>query len=239
MADPLSVRWSSTKTHIGPILLRVPRLRRSRGTGGLRTGAGHLVLPRLGRSEQKTVQARRWTSSACADDSDDHEAEDQQASQALQRSLARVVEAEASHVESTEYERKAGTVVVRRGEAQLVTLYSQTIPASNALLLSVGRTDLYIVEEGDLIEAKVSAGHRYVRQALGQLLDYAAHCTLPVNRLTALFPEAPEQSDVRLLHIYGIDCLYWTGGNQFSRLRAPAEARKRISASWSRPPAYA
>jgi hypothetical protein len=173
------------------------------------------------------------------DDSDDHEAEDQQAAETLLRSLARVVEPEASHVESTEYERKAGTVTVRRGEAQLVARYRHTIPESMALRLAVGRTDLYVIEEGDLIEAKVSAGHRYVRQALGQLLDYAAHCPRPVSRLTALFPEAPEQSDVRLLHIYGIDCLYWAGGYQFSRLQAPAEARQRISASWSRPPAHA
>jgi hypothetical protein len=136
-------------------------------------------------------------------------------------------------------ERKTGTVIVRRGEAQLVALYRQTLPESKALLLTVGRTDLYVREEGGLIEAKVSAGHRYVRQALGQLLDYAAHCTLPVNRLTALFPEAPEQGNVRLPHIYGIDCLHWAGGGQFSRLQAPAEARKRISASWSRPPANA
>jgi hypothetical protein len=144
-----------------------------------------------------------------------------------------------SHVESTEYERKAGKVIVRRGEAQLVALHRQTLPESKALLLSVGRTDLYLVEEGDLIEAKVSARHRYVRQALGQLLDYAGHCTLPVSRLTALFPEAPEQGDVRLLHIYGIDCLHWAGGDQFSRLQAPAEARQRISAAWSRPAAHA
>lgn len=81
-----------------------------------------------------------------------------------------------------------------------------------ALRLDVGRTDLYVIDESDLIEAKVSAGHRYVRQALGQMLDYAAHCPLPISRLTALFPEAPEQGDVRLLHIYGIDCLYWAGG---------------------------
>jgi hypothetical protein len=32
---------------------------------------------------------------------------------------------------------------------------------------------------------------RRVRQALGQLLDYAANATQPVRRLTALFPEAP------------------------------------------------
>jgi hypothetical protein len=89
------------------------------------------------------------------------------------------------------------------------------------------------VEEADLVEAKVSARHRYVREALGQLLDYAAHCTLPVNRLTALFPKAPASSDIQLLHAYGIDCLYWAGGDMFSRLEAPAEARQRIATAWS------
>jgi hypothetical protein len=154
MATPLSVHWSCRKTHIGPILLRVPRSRRSRGTGGLRTQAGQLVLPCLGAKRAENRQGPALEAFGLhTDDSDDHEAEDQRAVEALLRSLARVVEAEASHLESTEYERMARRVIVRRGEAQLVALYRQTLPESKALLLSVGRTDLYLVEEGDLGEA--------------------------------------------------------------------------------------
>jgi hypothetical protein len=146
-----------------------------------------------------------------------------------------VVEAEASHVETSEYERLPGKVTVKRGEAQLVKRYTQTFPEAPAkrLRLVVGLTDLYRVEEADLIEAKVSAKHRYVREALGQLLDYAAHCTQPVNRLTALFPESPAPRDIRLLHLYGIDCLYWAGGDRFPRLEAPPEARQRMASAWS------
>ena len=171
-------------------------------------------------------------------DIDGPEKEEQRAAEALLRALASdstVVEPEASHVESTQYERKAGNVTVWRGEAQLVARYRRTLPEAHAkrIRLAVGWTDLYRVNEADLIEAKVSARHRYVREALGQLLDYAAHCTLPVNRLTALFPTAPPPSDVRLLHAYGIDCLYWAGGDVFPRLEAPAEARQRTAAAWS------
>jgi hypothetical protein len=147
-----------------------------------------------------------------------------------------VVDAEASNTDSTQYEREPGTVIVQRQESRFVARYRQTLPAAQAkrLRLAVGWTDLYVVDTADLIEAKRSAGHRYVREALGQLLDYAAHCTQPLNRLTALFPSKPTDRDVQLLHAYGIDCLYWEGGEDFPRLEAPATARDRIRASWGR-----
>jgi hypothetical protein len=138
--------------------------------------------------------------------------------------------------DTTQYQREPGTVIVQRQESRFVARYRQTLLATQAkrLRLAVGWTDLYIVDTADLIEAKRSAGHRYVREALGQLLDYAAHCTQPLNRLTALFPAKPTDRDVRLLHAYGIDCLYWEGGDHFPRLEAPAEARDRIRAAWGR-----
>ena len=150
---------------------------------------------------------------------DGREDEEQRAAETLLRALASdstVVDAEASHADSTHYERKAKTVTVWRGESQLVARYRQTLAEqAKRLRLDVGWTDLYRVKEADLIEAKVSTEHRYVREALGQLLDYAVHCTLLVNRLTALFPSVPAPSDVQLLHAYGIDCLYWAGGDRF------------------------
>jgi hypothetical protein len=143
--------------------------------------------------------------------------------------------AEGHHTDSTEYERKAGKVTLKRAEALLVARYRQTLPATQGhrLKLAVGWSDLYSVEDADLIEAKRSAAHRYVRDALGQLLDYAAHASHPVERLTALFPERPAAGDVRLLHMYGIDCLYWTPGDVFHRLAAPQQARDRIRAAWA------
>jgi hypothetical protein len=165
--------------------------------------------------------------------------DDEQQALALLHALAAgsfaLIDAETSHVTSTEYERKAATVTIRRGEAQLVARYRQTLPDDDGkrLRLPVGYTDLYRVRQADLIEAKVSAGHQYVRQALGQLLDYAAFCTHPLKQLTALFPRPPEPSDILLLHTYGIDCLYWAGGNEFRRLEAPEEARQRMAANWT------
>jgi hypothetical protein len=169
---------------------------------------------------------------------DIHGLNEQQAAYAIISALARdstVVDAEAGNVESTEYERMSATVIVRRGEAQLVGRYLRTLPPGKAirLQLAVGWTDLYDEETGDIIEAKVSAEHGYVRQALGQLLDYAAHCTQPLNGLTALFPEAPARADIHLLHLYGIDCVHWAGGTTFHRLQAPADAKQRIRAAWS------
>ena len=171
-------------------------------------------------------------------DAHSHAEEDRQAEEALARALARdsaVVDAEASNTEDSHYERQPGTVIIRRVEARLVDRYLQTLPGEQAkrLRVAVGWTDLYLVDEGDLIEAKRSPTHRYVRQALGQLLDYAAYCTQPLSRLTALFPEVPKSSDVRLLHVYGIDCLYWAGGDDFPRIEAPAEARERMRPAWS------
>ena len=164
--------------------------------------------------------------------------EDRRADEALERALATdaaVVDAEASNTDSTQYQREAATVTVERKESQFVARYRQTLPTAEAkrLRLAVGLTDLYLVDTADLIEAKRSPAHRYVREALGQLLDYAAHCTQPLNRLTALFPGKPTASDIRLLHAYGIDCVYWEGGDRFARLEAPAEARDRMRAAWA------
>ena len=165
--------------------------------------------------------------------------DEQEAARTLLSALASdstVIAAEASNVESTEYERKSGRVIVRRGEAQLVATYKKTLPPGQKavrLQLSVGLTDLYDEETADIIEAKVSAEHRYVRQALGQLLDYAAHCTKAVKQLTALFPARPSPADIKLLHRYGIDCMHWEGGTTFRRLAAPPQARERIRATWS------
>jgi hypothetical protein len=149
-----------------------------------------------------------------------------------------IVNAEQIHVGSTSYERTAGVVIVRRAEALLVARYRQSLGsgADQRLKSAVGFTDLYLSTDGDIIEAKRGAEHRYVREALGQLLDYAVNTTAAVHRLTALFPARPAERDIRLLHIYGVDCLYWAGSDDFVRLDAPATARTLMHPLWQSTP---
>ena len=146
-----------------------------------------------------------------------------------------IVDAENAHVTSTTYERTAGTVFVRRAESVLVARYRQSIAGSgdHRLRSAVGFTDLYLSDSGEIIEAKRGADHRYVRDALGQLLDYAVNVTVPVNGLTALLPAAPCNADVALLHAYGVDCLYWDGDQTFVRIPAPAESRQVMQSRWA------
>lgn len=148
---------------------------------------------------------------------------------------AEIVDAERTHVTSTTYERTAGTVVVRRAEALLVARYRKSLGGSGDVRLrsAVGHTDLYVTDEGEIIEAKRAASHRYVREALGQLLDYAVNVTAPVHRLTALFPAAPGRADIDLLHAYGIDCLHWDGDDLFVRIAAPDAARESMHPVWA------
>jgi hypothetical protein len=146
-----------------------------------------------------------------------------------------LVHAEKVHVTSTTYERTAATVVVRRAEAVLVARYRDSLPdvATHRLRSAVGHTDLYLNENREIIEAKRGSDHRYVREALGQLLDYAVNVTEPVRCLTALFPAAPSEPDIALLHTYGVDCLYWDGDSRFARRAAPAERREAMQSLWA------
>ncbi|GIM95616.1 hypothetical protein [Paractinoplanes toevensis] len=112
--------------------------------------------------------------------------------------------------------------------------YRESLGASEdqRLKSAVGFTDLYLSEDGDIIEAKRGAEHRYLREALGQLLDYALNPTFAVHRLTALLPARPVEPDIRLLHTYGVDCLYCKGGNDFTRLEAPGSTRTLMRPLW-------
>ncbi|KAI9884648.1 MAG: hypothetical protein M1823_003568 [Watsoniomyces obsoletus] len=132
-----------------------------------------------------------------------------------------IIDAEAMHTTHTSYHRLPGTVLVHRAEALLVTRYRASLNLSEGegesevtarrIRTPVGITDLYItgLDAGpELIEAKRAADHQFVRQALGQLLDYVLHAPEPVARLSALFPTSPSAADIALLNRYGIDCLY-------------------------------
>ncbi len=148
-----------------------------------------------------------------------------------------VVDVEAVNMTSTTYERPGASVLVRRAEALLVSSYRATLESAEVRRLRTpsGVTDLYVrsAAGAEIVEAKRSAGHGFVRQALGQLLDYAVHAPDEVDVLTALFPDRPSASDVGLLHRYGIDVVHRDASGAFVRAEASAGARSRMKALWS------
>jgi hypothetical protein len=147
-----------------------------------------------------------------------------------------IIESEAVHTSETSYERTSGTIVVHRAEALLVAEYEETLTGQSVkrIRTPAGITDLYVTgSDGvEVIEAKSGTDRRFVRQALGQLFDYAPHTPAPVNRLGALFPKRPAEADIALLHRYGIDCIYRTEPKVFARREAPAEARTHMQKLW-------
>ncbi|MET9348583.1 hypothetical protein [Streptomyces termitum] len=153
-------------------------------------------------------------------------------------SKGKIVPVEGVHTEKTTYRREEREIVVRRAESLLVTEYKETLGDLNVSRLKTpgGITDLYVVggEGPELIEAKSDSDHRHVRMALGQLLDYAPHGPEEVERLSALFPSRPVDSDVALLHRYGIDVLYRMNAHEFDRIEAPGESRDHMRQAWTR-----
>lgn len=149
---------------------------------------------------------------------------------------ATLVAPEAMNTTSTTYNRPGGTTLVHRAEALLVAAYRDTLDDADVgrLRTSTGITDLYIRSDSgvELVEAKRSADHGFVRDALGQLLDYVVHAPEPVDRLTALFPKQPSEADVALLHRYGVDSVSRCEDGTFTRLAAPDEQRLRAQTLW-------
>ncbi|EXG82031.1 hypothetical protein [Cryptosporangium arvum] len=144
--------------------------------------------------------------------------------------------AENNQTTTSSYNQPARTITIHRAEAELVNLFRDTLPGHSGdhrLRTAVGHTDLYLLDDGDIIEAKRGADHRYVRQALGQLLDYAVNTDQPVHRLTALFPASPLSADIQLLHCYGIDCLYWNRDTTFTREPASDTTREIMRPLWT------
>ncbi len=147
----------------------------------------------------------------------------------LAASTGRITAAEAFSTDRTSYQRPAGTVYVQRAESLLITAFRDSLPGDPGITLRTptGLADFYDPEPGGalLVEAKSSARHAYVRQALSQLLDYARFAPEPVLRLAALFPQCPEPQGTALLHHYGIDCIYLDkDGTTFTTLPAPLGA---------------
>ncbi len=160
---------------------------------------------------------------------------DERVVQAIAASL--LIPVEAVNVEHTSYERSGGVTLVHRAEALLVKAYRATLDARHEVArvrTPSGITDLFVKGGGhvEIVEAKRSAHHSHVREALGQLLDYVAHAPEPVTRLGALLPERPVERDVGLLHRYGVDCVYLTDAGGFDRLAAPDTQRQAMQGIW-------
>lgn len=157
-------------------------------------------------------------------------------------STTRVIPGEAYNVTSTTYQSAARTILVRRSESLLVSRYAENLGiVPERTSTPVGLTDLYILAERDgheLVEAKSGTTRRHVREAVGQLLDYATHCR-DVTSLAVLHPERPDHKTLNYAHRYGIDVIYRTPSGSFDRARAPEQARSAILRLASTAPARA
>ncbi|MGW5863094.1 hypothetical protein ACWFRJ_13090 [Streptomyces sp. NPDC055239] len=155
------------------------------------------------------------------------------------RQATRTAALEEQRTRQTSYNRSRRLIVVNRHESSLVSEFRQ-------MLLTEGRTaarfycpggisDLYVTDGNgaELIEAKSNSSHRYVREALGQLLDYAPHSPQGADRLSALFPTRPATGDVALLHRYGVDCVHRVAQGVFEKSPAPQGRRDRMREMWS------
>ncbi|MFI9723821.1 hypothetical protein ACIHFE_29885 [Streptomyces sp. NPDC052396] len=149
-----------------------------------------------------------------------------------------VVPVEGVHTTAATYQRDARQIHVNRAESLLTQEYADTLSGVEVerLRTPAGITDLHVSgpDGTEIIEAKRSGDHKYVRAALGQLLDYAPHSPQPADRLTGLFPDRPASPDIALLHRYGIDCLYRTAPGVFERVEAPAAVREYMRRVWTR-----
>jgi hypothetical protein len=148
-------------------------------------------------------------------------------------SQVKLISPEAMNTTSTTYERKAGTLTVNRAESALVQTYKsilQGVEIQRLRIAGAGITDLHVTgpKGVEIVEAKRDSTHPFVREALGQLLDYVAGYGQPTDRLTALFPACPAAGDVKLLGHYGIDCVYPDPSSVFARISAPPTRRHEV-----------
>ncbi len=156
-----------------------------------------------------------------------------------------VVGAEAHHTDSATGASPARTFVADRAEARLVVDYKDFLRArgdqrsQQRLKSVVGFSDIYLlpntIAEGDaaeIVEAKSSASHAKVREALAQLLDYVIHATAEVDALTALFVRAPSARDIHWLRNYGIGCVFRDGQGGFTIIAPPASRVAAMKQVW-------
>jgi hypothetical protein len=85
-------------------------------------------------------------------------------------------------------------------------------------------TDIYFADRTHLFEAKSAASRESVRLAIGQLLDYGHHLTVPGLRRSVLLPSAPPGDLLDLLNELGFGCVAQSEEHGFQKLLA---ARRR------------
>ncbi|MER5253445.1 hypothetical protein [Streptomyces sp. NPDC002855] len=155
------------------------------------------------------------------------------------RHATRTAALEEQRTRQTSYSRSKRLIIVNRHESSLVSEFRQQLlaegRAAGRFYCPGGISDLYVTDDNgaELIEAKSNSGHRYVREALGQLLDYAPHSPQGADRLSALFPDRPAADDIALLHRYGVDCVHRVAPGLFARVPAPRGCRDRMRQMWS------
>lgn len=74
-----------------------------------------------------------------------------------------------------------------------------------------------------------NTSRRHVREAVGQLLDYAPHFA-NVTEMAVLLPERPDHQAIDDADRYGIEVIYRTSSGSFDKAQAPEEARTAILA---------
>jgi hypothetical protein len=156
------------------------------------------------------------------------------------REAVRIAATEERRTHAAVYERTRGLVVAERRESELVAEFRRHLIAQGRtparFYCPAGVSDIYVADEAEdaeLIEAKSKSTHHHVRQALGQLLDYARYSPRPLRRLSGLFPVLPSHDDIGLLHRYGIDVLHRDGPGSFRRLPADEATRNLMRRLWS------
>ncbi|WP_156722297.1 hypothetical protein [Streptomyces apocyni] len=155
------------------------------------------------------------------------------------RQIVRSAALEEMRTRRTSYRSSGRLIVVDRNESSLVGEFREHLIAegrrATRFFCPGGVSDLYVTDDSgtELIEAKSKSDHRYVRQALGQLLDYAPHSPHGADRLSALFPDRPAAEDVSLLHRYGVDCVHRVAQGVFEKSPAEAARRDQMRQVWS------
>ncbi|MFC9219526.1 hypothetical protein ACFT8W_01690 [Streptomyces hygroscopicus] len=143
---------------------------------------------------------------------------------------------EQQHTPIVSFERPAATTLYSREEQPLVMEFCATLAITAERFRSpVGLCDIYVQgpDGVEVIEAKSRSEHRYVREALSQLLDYAPHSPRPVDRLAVLLPDPPDERELQLLHRYGVDCIHRVSPGVFRRVSAPDDRRHLMKRLWT------
>jgi nucleoid DNA-binding protein len=118
---------------------------------------------------------------------------------------------------TTEITVKAAQRKIRRIERKLVKDYEawhggKLVPKAWTIDSTGERIecDIFDVSRNEIVEAKAGATRRYVRMALGQLLDYRRHEPTHPN-IAMLLPELPNKDLQRLVAEHGVTIIHRAG----------------------------